>query len=150
MKANQLDLQGQALECALAYEAAFPDASFTSGRRTAEDQARAMSQNCAVNHKWIEQTYAHPLCPAAVELQAWLDKNPKSSAPEIRVSFIAILKAFPDNELSKLSKHLSGNAFDAAVDSDERKDNWLEAEAKKRGGKFLRKEGGLRRRHWQA
>ncbi len=151
MRANQLGLKGEALKAAQAFERAFPEAVFTSGNRSTADQARAMAQNAAQDRGYIKETYAKPLCLVARALQSWLDKNPTlTSVEDLRNGFLAILLTFSDSELHKLSSHLSGGAFDVQPDDDEAKDTFLENEAKQRGGKFIRREGKLKRRHWQA
>ncbi len=151
MKVNQLGLRGTALQAAQDFERRYPDAVFTSGRRGVADQARAMAQNVASNRQWIAETYKKPLCAAARALQDWVDRTPHANAvSDLTVGFVAILQTFSDDELGKLTCHLSGDAFDAQTDGDLSKDAFLQSLAAKYGGKFLDKEGGLKRRHWQA
>src|SRR5438552_18981740 len=53
-----LDLAATARTAAYALKKAHPSIRFTSGRRSKEDQARAMASNVVKNRKWIEQTFA--------------------------------------------------------------------------------------------
>jgi len=143
-----LDLEDIARSAAYALRKAHPAVRLTSGRRSREDQARAMASNVVQNRKWIEQTYApSPLC---TRCQEWVDKNPgKKTEAEIAEGLLSVLNGASDEELGKFSKHLSGKAFDVQpVDKD--------AEAIKtaiRGlpglDKFLDREGGLVRWHAQ-
>lgn len=151
MNVSQLGLRGVALQAAWEFSKRYPGTVFTSGRRSVTDQARAMASNAAVNRKWIEQTYKKPLCAAAKACQAWVDANPIAKTKEqIAAGLEAVLKTFSDAELAKLSCHLSGDAFDVEPDGMTEKDEYLNELATKHGGKFLDKEGGLKRRHWQA
>jgi len=143
-----LDLAATARAGAYALKAAYPSVVFTSGRRSKEDQARAMSGNVVANRKWIEQTYADS--PLRTKCQDWIDANPnKKSAAEIAEGLVSVFNAVADADLGKFSKHLSGEAFDVQpVDKDA-------DEIKKtiRGlaglSKFLDTEGGLVRWHAQ-
>jgi hypothetical protein len=143
-----LDLATTARAGAYALKAAHPRVSFTSGRRSKEDQARAMSGNVVVNRKWIEQTYADS--PLRTKCQAWVDNHPdKKTAAEFAAGLVSVFNTVADADLGKLSKHLSGEAFDVQpVDKDAE-------EIKKtiRGlaglSKFLDIEGGLVRWHAQ-
>lgn len=149
MKVTQLGLRGSALQAALEYEHKYPDAVFTSGRRQIADQARAMGQNTVLNRKWIVQTYKSSV--GARACQAWVDTNPlATTASQLAAGIEGTLKTLSDSDLALLSCHLSGDAFDVQPDGDFDKDEFLKALAVKYGGKFLEKEGGLRRRHWQA
>lgn len=122
--------------------------TFTSGRRGKGDQARAMAQNVVLNRKWTEETYAKS--KARDECQKWVNAHPdEKTADGIQAGLLGVLDGLTDAELSRLSKHLSGEAFDVQpVDQD--------ADAIKttiRGlpglKKFLDKEGGLVRWHAQ-
>ena len=143
-----LNLAEIARKAAYALKKAHPSISFTSGRRTKDDQARAMASNVVSNRKWIEQTYANS--QLRTDCQKWVNDNPdKITQSEIADGLQMVLNAADDIELAKFSKHLSGEAFDVQpVDED--------AESIKktiRGleglSKFLDKEGGLVRWHAQ-
>lgn len=146
MKADQLGLRGTALQAARDYEARYPDVVFTSGRRSLQDQARAMAQNVVVNRQWIGQTYK-----AAGKLQAWVDAHPEAkSHASTEAGLLSVLQGMTDDERARVSCHLSGDAFDVKPDNDKGKDDYLKSLAVQYGGKYLDTEGGLRRRHWQA
>lgn len=106
-----LDLSPAARHAAYLLKQAHPDVIFTSGRRNRRDQARAMSENVILNRKWIEQTYAPNL--ASANCQRWVDENPdKTTQEEIEEGLANVIFSLPEGELAKLSKHLSGDAFD--------------------------------------
>lgn len=126
-----------------------PAVSFTSGKRTKEDQARAMSGNVVLNRKWIEETYAKSGVRDAC--QKWLDDNPeKKTREEIEAGLIETLDKYTDAQLGVFSKHISGMAFDVQPvdqDAEDIKKTIRSLVAGK--GKFLEKEGGLIRWHAQ-
>jgi hypothetical protein len=143
-----LNLAATAKTAAYALKKAHPSVTFTSGRRSKEDQARAMASNVVKNRKWIEQTYA--VSDLRKSCQDWVDNNPdKKTQADIAEGLLAQFNAVTDAVLGTFSKHLSGEAFDVQpVDKD--------ADAIKatiRGlsglGKFLESEGGLVRWHAQ-
>lgn len=143
-----LNLAETARKAAYALKKAHPSVIFTSGRRTKDDQARAMAGNVVSNRKWIEQTYASS--QLRTDCQEWINDHPdKKTQSEIAEGLLSVLNAADETELAKFSKHLSGEAFDVQpVDAD--------AESIKktiRGleglSKFLDKEGGLVRWHAQ-
>ncbi|MES2355108.1 MAG: hypothetical protein V4568_12055 [Pseudomonadota bacterium] len=143
-----LNLAATARKAAYALKAAHPSVKFTSGRRSKEDQARAMASNVVKNRKWIEETYANSTL--RTKCQDWVDKNTdKKMQAEVAEGLLSVFNTVGDAALGKFSKHLSGEAFDVQpVDKD--------AEAIKktiRGlaglGKFLDTEGGLVRWHAQ-
>jgi len=143
-----LNLAETARSAAYALKKAHPSVKFTSGRRSKEDQARAMASNVVNNRKWIEQTYANSTLRK--RCQEWVDNNPsKKTQAEIADGLVSVFNTVTDADLGKFSKHLSGEAFDVQpVDKD--------ADAIKktiRGlaglGKFLDTEGGLVRWHAQ-
>jgi hypothetical protein len=106
-----LDLAPAARKAAYELKKAHPSVIFTSGRRNKRDQARAMSENVILNRKWIEQTYAKTI--ASDNCQKWVDDNPdRTTQQEIEAGLASVINALPDAELARLSKHLSGDAFD--------------------------------------
>jgi hypothetical protein len=143
-----LDLAVTAKKAAYELKKAHPSVIFTSGRRNNRDQARAMSENVILNRKWIEQTYAKTI--ARDVCQKWVDDNPdKTSQEEIEAGLASVIDALPDAELAKLSKHLSGEAFDVQpVTEDAEK---IKATIRSLPGlkAFLDMEGGLIRWHAQ-
>jgi hypothetical protein len=143
-----LRLRGAAREAAYALKRAHPSVRFTSGRRSKDDQARAMASNVVKNRNWIGQTYK----PGVVSkgCQQWVDDHPEAKTKEqIAAGLLSVMNGASDADVGKVSKHLSGDAFDVQpVD--------VNAEAIKatiRGltglDKFLDKEGGLVRWHAQ-
>ena len=143
-----LDLAATARTAAYALKKAHPAVEFTSGRRSKEDQARAMAGNVVDNRKWIEQTYASS--SLRTRCQEWVDANTdKTTQAQIAAGLVSVFNTVTDADLGKFSKHLSGEAFDVQpVDKDAE-------EIKKtiRGlvglSKFLDTEGGLVRWHAQ-
>lgn len=143
-----LNLRGAARAAAYALKKAHPSVKFTSGRRNKADQARAMASNVVHNRNWIEDTYAASTVSKAC--QKWVDGHPDAKTQEeIAAGLLSVLDVATDAHLARLSRHLSGDAFDVQpVETD--------AEAIKktiRGLKgldvFLEKEGGLIRWHAQ-
>jgi len=143
-----LDLGVTARHAAYELKKVHPSVIFTSGRRNKRDQARAMSENVILNRKWIEQTYAQTI--ARDNCQKWVDDNPdKMTQEEIESGLANVIDALPDAELAKLSKHLSGEAFDVQpVTEDADK---IKATIRNLPGLkvFLDMEGGLIRWHAQ-
>lgn len=126
----------------------FPNLIFTSGRRNRADQARAMASNVVLNRQWISQTYSPS--PASQACQRWVDQHPEAATQNtIADGLFTVLNTFSDIDLRRLSKHLSGDAFDVkpviqnaqAIKDFIRHLPGLE--------KFLEKEGGLERWHAQ-
>lgn len=145
MTIDELDLEPIAKNAATILHNKYPQLEFTSGRRSVFQQAHAMAGNVVLNRKWIGQTYI-----AGAKLQAWIDKNPKARTVDaITAGLEQVMKAMPEAELTKISRHLTGRAFDvrpvtanaAAIKADIRKLPGLH--------KFLEKEGGLVRWHAQ-
>jgi len=145
MTIDELDLEPTAKNAATILHNKYPQLEFTSGRRSIFQQAHAMAGNVVLNRKWIGQTYL-----AGAKLQAWVDKNPKARTVDaITAGLEQVMKAMPEEELVKISRHLTGRAFDvrpvtanaAAIKADIRALPGLH--------KFLEKEGGLVRWHAQ-
>ena len=143
-----LNLTGNAKKGAYALKKAHPSVSFTSGFREKEDQARAMAQNVVKKRTWIGNTYYPTKLSQA--LQKWVDDNPdKTTVDDIAAGLLSILNDATDAQLSGLSKHLTGEAFDVQpVDTD------ADAIKKTIRGldklhKFLESEDGLVRWHAQ-
>jgi hypothetical protein len=143
-----LDLSDKAKKAAYALKKAHPSVVFTSGRRNKEDQARAMASNVVKNRKWIEQTYKKT--EAREACQKWVDDNPTAKTQaEIQAGLLSVLNGLTDDQLRRLSKHLSGDAFDVQPvekGGDEIKET---IRALAGPGNFLEKEGGLIRWHAQ-
>jgi hypothetical protein len=142
---EEMQLEPVAKNAATILRSKYPQLEFTSGRRDIFHQAHAMARNVVVNRKWIGQTYL-----AGARLQQWVDKHPEAKTVDgITAGLEQTMKAMPENELLKISKHLTGKAFDvrpvnanaAAIKADILKLPGLH--------KFLDKEGGLVRWHAQ-
>ncbi len=150
MRATALGLQGPALDLACRFENAFPAVVFTSGRRSIDEQAEAMACNVALNRKWIEQTYVSS--KASNACQSIIDAHPEAlNHANIAALILRVLRSLTFEEISHLTKHLAGEAFDCQPESVSMLAlSWLKAEAAKLGGKVLTHEGGLWRVHCQA
>jgi hypothetical protein len=143
-----LGLRGAAKKAAYELKKAHPTVIFTSGRRNKADQARAMASNVVHNRKWIEQTYLANAISRAC--QKWVDENPaKKTQEEIAKGLLSVMNGAADADLAKLSKHLSGDAFDVqpvTANADAIKNTIRRLQGL---DKFLEREGGLVRWHAQ-
>jgi hypothetical protein len=143
-----LKLSATAKAAAYALKKAHPSVVFTSGFRTKEDQARAMAGNVVSNRNWIKETYIQST--ARDKCQKWVDEHKdKKTKDEIAAGLESVMDDLADTELARLSKHLSGDAFDVQpVDKDA---DAIKKTIKSLKGlsKFLDKEGGLVRWHAQ-
>lgn len=143
-----LKLAPTARTAAYLLKKAHPSVNFTSGRRSKEDQARAMASNVVKNRKWIEETYL--ISPLRKKCQDWVDNHPdKRTQAEIQQGLISVFNTSDDDDLGKFSKHLSGMAFD--VQPVENNAEHIKQTILGLSGldKFLEKEGGLVRWHAQ-
>lgn len=143
-----LHLAATAKKAAYALKKIHPTIVFTSGRRNKADQARAMAGNVVSNRQWIKQTYADT--KASRECQKWIDNHPAAKTQsEIAAGLLSVLNGLSDTEIGRLSKHLSGEAFD--VQPVTQNANEIKATIRKLPGltKFLDREGGLVRWHAQ-
>jgi len=142
-----LHLEQVARDAAKILKSKHPNIIFTSGRRTIAQQAHAMAVNIvgSGNRQWIAQTYL-----AGAKLQHWIDQHPEAkTVDQITAGLTSVMNGMTDVERGRLSKHLSGQAFDvqpvtqnaAAIQADI---NNLPGKTK-----FLTKEGGLVRWHVQ-
>jgi hypothetical protein len=143
-----LDLSPAAKRGALVLREAHPQLHFVSGRRTLARQARAMARNIveSADRRWIANVYI-----AAAPLQAWVDAHPEAITIEaIAAGLEKTLLAMSPAEQARVSKHLSGDAFDLRPVHGE-------TEAAIRATiaslpslvKFIDREGGLERWHVQ-
>lgn len=142
-----LDLAPKAKAAAKKLKEQHPDIVFKSGRRTVAEQAHAMASNIVQsnNRKWIEQTYK-----SAAELQKWVDDNPAATTvDDIAKGLETTMNAMPEHDRAKVSKHLSGEAFD--VQPQDKDSEAIKKDIQVLPGitKFLDKEGGLIRWHAQ-
>jgi hypothetical protein len=143
-----LNLAATARTAAYLLKKTHPSIRFTSGRRSKEDQARAMAGNVVKNRKWIEETYRKT--DISAKCQKWVDDNPdKATRAEVQEGLLSVFNSVTSAELGQMSRHLSGDAFDVQPVEDN-------ADAIKQTIKglpglqlFLDKEGGLVRWHAQ-
>jgi hypothetical protein len=143
-----LDLSEVARAAAYLLKKAHPAVKFTSGRRGKDDQARAMASNVVKNRKWIEQTYR--LTEVSARCQNWVDANPdRKTQKEVQDGLLSVLDSVTTVELAKLSKHLSGDAFDVQPVDKNAAAIKQTIESLPGKDKFLDKEGGLVRWHVQ-
>lgn len=115
---DRLQLAPYAKECAIKVCQTFPWATFTSGRRSPEDQAMAMANNVIKARKvgqlnWVRATYKH-----ANTIAQWIDQHPNSSYTEVHNFIYDSLLAMDSNDLYSISRHLTGDAFDILPDVD--------------------------------
>jgi hypothetical protein len=147
MTIEELNLAPIAKAAATALKAKHPQVEFTSGRRDIRQQAHAMAGNIVALHdrKWIGKTYL-----AAAKCQACVDQNPGAVTVDALTDLLEeTMRAMPEDELMKISRHLTGRAFDVRPVT-------ANAEAIKATisslpglHKFLDKEGGHVRWHAQ-
>ena len=145
-----MDLQPVAKAAALALLEKHPEIEFTSGRRSVHDQAHAMASNIvsSKNRKWIEQTYA--ASSSRDKLQNWVNTHPTAKTiDQLTGGLEGVLTAMSSAELSRVSKHLSGLAFDVKPVSKNAKAIKDDIRSLQGLSKFLDKEGGLVRWHAQ-
>ena len=150
MGIEELDLVGAAKAGAQALKKKFPNIEFTSGRRNAADQARAMASNIVHVRNWIAKTYA--ATPESKALQAWVNAHPQADTKEaIAAGLAACMKGWSDEQKSRLSKHFSGHAFDIQPLPKGQVADQIKAAVRALPGlvKFLETEGGLVRWHAQ-
>jgi hypothetical protein len=106
-----LDLGDTARKAAYELKKAHPKVKFTSGRRSIDDQARAMSQNIVTDRQYIEST--HKASTLKTKLQKWVDDNPdKKTQKEIQDGLMSVFNTASESELDDFSAHRKGNAFD--------------------------------------
>jgi hypothetical protein len=144
-----LDLRSTARAAAYTLKASHPYVMFTSGRRSPRDQARAMSQNVAMNRRWIEQTYRDSIAIRA--LQTWVSTHEEALLPkQIELGLFETMMAMPARQLASISKHLSGDAWDVHPIAGQIGEA-VKATIRALPGlhKFLEREGGLVRWHAQ-
>ncbi len=151
MTLDELALSGATHEVAAALVEACPWVMFTSGRRTVLEQARAMAENTVKRRDWIALTYLPT--PVSLSLSAWVSAHPGAITVNALISgFLPIMRRFSNEELGKLSKHLIGRAFDVQpIDGKpgDKVNAFLRKKAADTGGKFLEREGGLKKCHFQ-
>ena len=122
-----------------------PNIEFTSGRRDVRQQAHAMAGNVTHNRKWIGNTYIK-----GQKLQAWVDAHPEAvTVDQITAGLTQVMNAMSEDERSKISRHLTGRAFDVRPQKQNAKAIKADIRALPGLNKFLEREGGLVRWHAQ-
>jgi hypothetical protein len=107
-----------------------------------------MAANVVRNRQWIGQTYLPS--PVSAACQKWVDEHPEAATQDaVQQGLIGVFDSLPAAELGRISKHLSGEAFDVqpvAVNAEA-----IKASIRALTGltKFLDREGGLERWHAQ-
>ena len=145
MTIEEMDLEPVAKKAATMLLEKHPQIKFTSGRRTITQQAHAMANNVVKNRKWIGQTYI-----AAAKLQKWVDANPQAKTiAAITAGLEKSMKEMPEKDLLKISRHLTGKAFDVKPVTTNAKAIKATIQSLPGLHKFLEKEGGLIRWHAQ-
>lgn len=121
----QMKLAPNARKGAIWAQQRHPSIVFTSGRRDARDQARAMAQNCLkYGREWLFETYkrdrdGNPK-PIIVTLYRWLEDHPEAmTAAQVTDGFYEAMLASHSGQLTALSRHLTGDAWDAQWPGDE-------------------------------
>lgn len=146
-----LGLIGNARKAAEEIKFLHPDVEFTSGRRTLTEQAHAMATNVVqAGRQWIAKTYKSS--NVIMACQRWVDTSDAKTVDEIAAGILAVFRRYDDRELGKVSKHLTGQAFDVRPVAGLQGQLLLMAVksvVKKYGGVFLENEGGLTRWHAQ-
>ncbi|HEV7745271.1 MAG TPA: hypothetical protein VGO56_09785 [Pyrinomonadaceae bacterium] len=145
MTIEEMNLEAVAKNAAKILLSKHPTIEFTSGRRGIFQQAHAMAGNVVKRRDWIAKTYL-----AGAKLQQWVDQHSEAkTVDQITAGLEQVMKAMAPEELMKISRHLTGRAFDvrpvttnaAAIKADILKLPGLH--------RFLDKEGGLVRWHAQ-
>ena len=145
MTYEEMQLEPMARNAATLLQSKHPQLEFISGCRRVFQQAHAMASNVVINRKWIGQTYL-----AGAKLQQWVDKHPEAKTVDaIAAGLEQTMKAMPEDELVKISRHLTGKAFDVRPVTANA--NAIKAGILKLPGlhRFLDKEGDLVRWHAQ-
>jgi len=147
MTIDELELEPAAREAAELLREKHPHLEFTSGRRTIRQQAHAMASNIVSLHdrQWIGKTYF-----AGAKLQQWVDAHPQAkTVDQLTAGLEATMNAMTEAEVLKISKHLTGNAFDIRPVMEDSDEIVADIEALPGLVKFLKKEGGHVRWHAQ-
>jgi hypothetical protein len=110
MTIEEMQLAPVAKNAATILRSKHPGLEFTSGLRSVRQQAHAMAANIVSLHdrKWIGNTYL-----AGAKLQAWVDQHPGAVTVDALTDGLEqTMNAMPEEERTKISRHLTGRAFD--------------------------------------
>jgi hypothetical protein len=147
MTIEELQLEPIAEQAARLLQQKHPDIQFTSGRRNVTQQAHAMASNIVSlqDRQWIRKTYL-----AGAKLQKWVDDHPGAvTVDQITAGLQETMNAMPEAELLKISRHLTGRAFDIKPVMQNAEAIKADIRALPGLNKFLEKEGGHVRWHAQ-
>lgn len=147
--ATFLGLRGDALAVALAVKARWPFVVFTSGHRSLEEQANAMAGNVLRSRGWIHVTYLPSKVRDACHEWVLKARHVRTRA-DLAFGLLMILRQHTPEEVSRLTLHVTGDAFDIDPNAPADCVEFLRAEARRLDGKFLEREGGIKILHWQA
>jgi hypothetical protein len=150
MTINEMNLEPVAKSAAEELIKKYPKLTFTSGKRSVSEQASAMASNIisSKNRKWIEETYA--ASGARDKLQTWVNNNKSADTKsKLAAGLKGEMNKMTAAELSHISKHLSGLAFDVQPVTDDAEVIKKFIKNLKGATKFLDNEGGLVRWHVQ-
>jgi len=151
---EQMKLSPNARHGAEWVRARHPQIVFTSGRRDVLDQSRVMAENTVrYGRTWLVRTYKPS--PLIDTLHGWLQSRPDAvDAKTITNGFYECLLACHSGQLTTLSRHLTGDAWDAAWPGDTEgekivKDIQIHMPVEYGLDKLIDREGGLRLIHAQ-
>lgn len=152
---DALDLQPKAKKVAIALKTKYSQITFNSGKRDAAEQASAMAANVVEDRTGYFATYK--ATDLAKQLQDWVDKNPKATdQATIAAGLKSVMDTWANKDLLRLSKHLTGEAFDMQPIESDKQAADIKKDAKEMaqkegssGSDFLEKEGKLTRWHVQ-
>lgn len=147
MTIEELQLEPIAEQAARLLQQKHPNIQFTSGRRNVTQQAHAMASNIVSlqDRQWIRKTYL-----AGAKLQQWVDDHPGAvNVDQITAGLQETMNAMPEAELLKISRHLTGRAFDIKPVMQSAEVIKADIRALPGLNKFLEKEGGHVRWHAQ-
>jgi hypothetical protein len=149
LEIDALALAPTAQRGAYTLKAVHPEVTFLSGRRSVAGQAGAMAANIVeTDRDWMSRVYRPSTARDAC--QQWIDRNPQAvSEDEIAAGLQAVMVALTPGQLSELSKHLSGEAFDLAPVSQNAAAIWATIASLPGCTWFTDTEGGLQRWHVQ-
>jgi hypothetical protein len=114
MTIDDLDLSPYAKQAAQAVLTAYPDAIFTSGRRDAKGQAKAMAANTIrYGVGWLGETYKNQ--DMVRQLEEWMEQHldQTASVKEMGEGFYQTLVHQQAGQLAQFP-HCRGDAFDLA------------------------------------
>lgn len=147
MNIEEMQLTSVAENAAAILKSKHPDLEFTSGLRSVSQQAHAMAANIVSLHdrKWIGKTYL-----AGAKLQEWVDEHPEAVTVDALTDGLEqTMNAMPEDERTKISRHLTGRAFDIRPVVLNAKKIKADIQALPGLHKFLDHEGGHVRWHAQ-